>query len=123
MMRSVQDILLQHEIPNKISKSYVHKRWSQECGEEAVLELRTLSYDRVEEIKELHQKETSVYIVLEGVVAPDFRSKELREKYGCETTVDLIQRLLLPGEIEDISREIEKLSGYRVVTLKEIKKK
>ena len=88
MMRSVQDILLQHEIPNKISKSYVHKRWSQECGEEAVLELRTLSYDRVEEIKELHQKETSVYIVL-----------------------------------EDISREIEKLSGYRVVTLKEIKKK
>ena len=47
MMRSVQDILLQHEIPNKISKSYVHKRWSQECGEEAVLELRTLSYDRV----------------------------------------------------------------------------
>ncbi len=79
-MRSVQDILLQHEIPNKISKSYVHKRWSQECGEEAVLELRTLSYDRVEEIKELHQKETSVYIVLEGVVAPDFRSKELREK-------------------------------------------
>ena len=79
MMRSVQDILLQHEIPNKISKSYVHKRWSQECGEEAVLELRTLSYDRVEEIKELHQKETSVYIVLEGVVAPDFRSKELRE--------------------------------------------
>ena len=36
MMRSVQDILLQHEIPNKISKSYVHKRWSQECGEEAV---------------------------------------------------------------------------------------
>ena len=115
MMRSVQDILLQHEIPNKISKSYVHKRWSQE--------LRTLSYDRVEEIKELHQKETSVYIVLEGVVAPDFRSKELREKYGCETTVDLIKRLLLPGEIEDISREIEKLSGYRVVTLKEIKKK
>ena len=96
---------------------------SQEWGEEAVLELRTLSYDRVEEIKELHQKETSVYIVLEGVVAPDFRSKELREKYGCETTVDLIKRLLLPGEIEDISREIEKLSGYRVVTLKEIKKK
>ena len=35
----------------------------------------------------------------------------------------LLKRLLLPGEIEDISREIEKLSGYRVVTLKEIKKK
>ena len=114
---------MQNEITKKISKSYVHISCSQECGEEAVLELRTLSYDRVEEIKELHQKETSVYIVLEGVVAPDFRSKELREKYGCETTVDLIKRLLLPGEIEDISREIEKLSGYRVVTLKEIKKK
>ena len=79
MMRSVQDILLQHEIPNKISKSYVHKRWSQECGEEAVLELRTLSYDRVEEIKELHQKKTSVYIVLEGVVALIFVQKNLEK--------------------------------------------
>ena len=79
MMRSVQDILLQHEIPNKISKSYVHKRWSQECGEEAVLELRTLSYDRVEEIKELHQKETSVYIVLEALLPLIFVQKNLEK--------------------------------------------
>ena len=106
MMRSVQDILLQHEIPNKISKSYVHKRWSQECGEEAVLELRTLSYDRVEEIKELHQKETSVYIVLEGVVAPDFRSKELREKYGNSARERVINNLLDVQYIENIKREI-----------------
>ena len=52
-----------------------------------------------------------------------FVQKNLEKSAGCETTVDLIKRLLLPGEIEDISREIEKLSGYRVVTLKEIKKK
>jgi hypothetical protein len=31
--------------------------------------------------------------------------------------------MLLPGEIEDLSRTIEKLSGYRTDTIEEIKKK
>lgn len=29
--------------------------------------------------------------------------------------------LLLPGEIEDLSREVEKLSGYRAMTIEELK--
>lgn len=78
-MRSVQDILLQHEIPNKISKSYVHKRWSQECGEEAVLELRTLSYDRVEEIKELHQKKLLFTLYWKALLPLIFVQKNLEK--------------------------------------------
>jgi hypothetical protein len=31
--------------------------------------------------------------------------------------------MLLPGEIEDISRAVELLSGYRATTIEEIKKK
>ena len=31
-----------------------------------------------------------------------------------------MKKMLLPGEVEDISRQIEKLSGYRTDTLEEI---
>ena len=34
-----------------------------------------------------------------------------------------LKKMLLPGEIEDISKAIEKLSGYRTNTIEEIKKK
>ena len=62
-------------------------------------------------------------ILLAGVVDPDFKNTALQEKYGAATPAELVEKLLLPGEIEDLAREIEKLSGYRTVTLEEIKKK
>lgn len=78
-MRSVQDILLQHEIPNKISKSYVHKRWSQECGEEAVLELRTLSYDRVEKLKNYIKKKLLFTLYWKALLPLIFVQKNLEK--------------------------------------------
>ena len=65
----------------------------------------------------------SVHIVLAGVISPDLKSEELKKKYNAVTPVELVKNMLLPGEIEDISREIEKLSGYRTTTIEEIKKK
>ena len=64
-----------------------------------------------------------VHIVLAGVKAPDFKDKALLSKYGAATPAELVKKLLLPGEITDMSREIEKLSGYRTSTIEEIKKK
>ena len=43
--------------------------------------------------------------------------------YGAATPTDLIKLMLLPGEIEDLGREIEQLSGYRTATLEVLKKK
>lgn len=48
--------------------------------------------------------------VVEGVINPDMKSKELREKFGCATPVDLALKLFR-SEIEYISNEISALSG------------
>ncbi|UQT50758.1 hypothetical protein M5E87_21355 [Flavonifractor plautii] len=37
-------------------------------------------------------------------VEPDLKAKELKEKYGGATPAETVKAMLLPGEIEDLSR-------------------
>jgi hypothetical protein len=88
-----------------------------------VFTLQSLGYNRVAEIRKLGDERIPLHILLAGVVDPDFKNAALQEKYGAVTPAELIEKILLPGEIEDLSRMVEKLSGYRSVTIEEIKKK
>lgn len=120
---SVLDTLLQMEIPQPQTKKFKLKRLSKLAGEEVVFTLQELGFSRVAEIRNMREgEEMDVSIVLAGVAEPSLRDKALMEKYGAVTPMELIKKLLLPGEIADISREVEKLSGYRMSTLEEVKK-
>ena len=99
------------------------KRLSRKGEEPVVFVLRSLSYNRVEEIRKISGDDAKLHILLAGVKSPDFRNQELMDHYGAATPTDLIKLMLLPGEIEDLGREIEQLSGYRTATLEVLKKK
>lgn len=98
-------------------------RLSQQAGKDVIFTLKALSYDRVEEIKRMHIDDMSLYILLDGCKNPNLRDKELLAHYHAPTPAELVKKLLLPGEIEDLSRKVERLSGYRVATVEEVKKK
>lgn len=117
------DLLLKMEIPNPPEAQYKIKRLSKICGQDVVFKLRALSYSRTMEIIKAQKDDMNVHIVLAGVVEPDLKSKELMEKYNAATPAEMLKKMLLPGEIEDLSRAIERLSGYRTDTIEEIKKK
>jgi hypothetical protein len=121
------ELLLKSDRPNMPEKEIKLKRLSKECGGNIIFKLKALSYNRVAEIKNTHAGgDMEVHIILAGVVSPDLKSEALKKKYNAETPAEIIKVMLLPGEIEDISREIEKLSGYRTTTLEtveEVKKK
>lgn len=117
---NVLDLLLNMEPQGLPEKEIKVKRLSRICGEDVVFRLRALPYSRVAEIKEKDGGDMNLLILLAGVMEPDLKRKELREKYAAETPKELVKHLLLPGEIEDISREIEKLSGYRGMTLEQV---
>ena len=93
------------------------KRLSRKGEEPVVFVLRSLSYNRVEEIRKISGDDAKLHILLAGV-----KSQELMDHYGAATPTDLIKLMLLPGEIEDLGREIEQLSGYRTATLEVLKK-
>ena len=121
---SILSLLLEGTLPDvrreRPRKKYEVKRLSQELGQPAVFELQGLPYGRVHELQRLSE-DLECHILLEGCVAPSFKDPGLLAKYQAATPLDVIQALLLPGEIEDLSRAIERLTGYRQTTIHEIK--
>ena len=118
------ELLLKADRPNMPEKEIKLKRLSKACGGDVIFKLRALSYNRVAEIKDSHTgKDMDVHIILAGVTSPDLKSEDLKQKYNAVTPAEMVKTMLLPGEIEDISREIEKLSGFRIATIEEVKKK
>lgn len=117
------DLLLKADIPNLPEKEYKIKRLSEICGGPVVFRLKALPYNRAAELTRSQMDDMNVHIVLAGVIEPDLKSSALKDKYDAATPAELVKKMLLPGEIEDLSRAVEKLSGYRTVSIEEIKKK
>ena len=121
---SILSLLLEGAVPDlrreRPQKKYEVKRLSRELDKPAVFTLRALPYGRVQELQRLHEDMES-HILLEGCVEPSFKDPALMAKFEAATPLDVIQAMLLPGEIADLSRAVERLTGYRQTTIKELK--
>ncbi len=118
------DLLLRADAPDMLrqlpEKSFEVKRLSEILGKPAVFRLRGLPYGRVQELRRL-EEETDIHILLSGCLDPDLRSPALMAHYNAPSPADAVKSLLEPGEIEDLSREVERLCGFRTWTIKEVK--
>ena len=121
---SVLDLLLQPEIPD-VRKQLPEKcvrveRLSQLAGNDVVFRLKGVSLAKIRELQK--KEEFALHIVLEGCAEPDFRDNRLlRPDKGIVTPLDVIASKLLPGEIDELSMEIQKLCGYINRTLTDVK--
>jgi hypothetical protein len=122
-MDNTLDLLLKMDTPDLPEKEYKLKRLSSLCGSPVIFKLRALPYSRAVEISRAQKDDMEVHIMLAGVSEPDLKAPELIAKYNAATPAEMVKKMLLPGEIIDISRAIERLSGYRTDTIEEIKKK
>ena len=123
-MSKLVDMLLRPEVPDVSrelpSKQVKVKRLSKLLGTDVVFTLRALPYGQVEDIKK-ETGDASLSILLSGLTDPDPRDEALNQRFNAVTPKEMLKQLLLPGEIEDLSREVERLSGYRAATIEEIK--
>lgn len=121
-MSKLLDLLLQapdvsRELPTKKVRI---KRLSKLLGKDVVFTLRALPYGRVEDVKGM-ESGADIAILLSGLVDPDPKDEALNQHFNAVTPAEMLKQLLLPGEIDDLSREVERLSGYRTRTIEEIK--
>lgn len=121
---SVLDLLLGGSIPN-VEKdlptaTYKIDRLSAIAGHDVVFKLKALPYGKVHDIERFTQ-DVDVNILLAGCVEPNLKDERLQEKFGGATPADVVKKMLLAGEITDLSQAIEKLSGYRRMTITEVK--
>lgn len=121
---SVLETLLGGTIPNVEKElptaEYKIERLSALAGQDVVFKLRALPYGKVHDIERFTQ-DTDVHILLAGCVEPELKDERLQEKFGGATPADTVKRMLLAGEIADLSAAIERLSGYRRMTISEVK--
>ena len=119
------ELLLRPELPNVLKElptgRFEVKRLSELTGAPVVFTLRALPYGKVASIQSGNGEDMNVHILLAGCVEPDWRSPELQKRFGGVTPAETLKAALLPGEIEDLSRAVERLSGYRKTTIEEIK--
>ncbi len=120
----VIDLLLRPDTPDVQKQRPTSQvkllRLSEAFGEPVVFSLRALSYNAVQDLQ--NASDFDVQLVLEGVTAPNLRDPRLLERFQCATPADVVKAMLLPGEISELFRAIERLSGYRRTMLEEVKK-
>ena len=118
-------LLLRPELPNVQKElptaQYKVKRLSEQLGTDVVFTLRGLPYGKVQKLRESVADDVPVQILLQGCVEPNLKDPALQERYGGATPAETVKALLLPGEIEDLSRAIERLCGYRRLTIEAVK--
>lgn len=121
-MSKFLDQLLRPEVEdvqkNLPTAKYEIKRLSRLLGEPVTLELRALPYGKAQELRDM-ERDQEVHILLAG--CPELKDEGLRAKFGGITPAETVKAMLLPGEIADLSRAVERLSGYRQNTIRELK--
>ena len=126
-MSEFLDMLLRSDCPNVLKNLPTKKvecvTMSKRLGVKAVFTIRALPYGKAEQIRGMHsEQDTNLHILLNGCVEPDWRdSGLLNPSEGIVTPPDAIKNRMLAGEIDDIAMEIEKLSGFRMRTIREVK--
>lgn len=121
-MSKFLDMMLRPEVEsvrdNLPTAKYEVKRLSRLLKEPVALELRGLPYGKAQELREMNVDQ-DVHIVLAG--CPELKDPALMEKFGGPTPADAVKAMLLPGEIADLSRAVERLTGFRQNTIRELK--
>ena len=115
MMLRPEVVSVQDNLP---TAKYEVKRLSRLLKEPVTLELRGLPYGKAQELRTM-EMDQEIHILLAG--CPELKDPALKEKFGGVTPAETVKAMLLPGEIADLSRAVERLSGYRQNTIREIK--
>lgn len=127
--RNALEILLGMEPPKARTARVKLLQLSETAGEDVYFDIRALGYDRVREIQRMESGAEGNFqaaVILAGVTQPNLSDPELLEKYGAPTPYEVLPKFLSAGEIEELCRRIELLSGYRqnvTQLVKDIKKK
>ncbi|MBS7222669.1 MAG: hypothetical protein KH025_05415 [Megasphaera sp.] len=122
------DRLLKADVVNKLAERPTKKvkmeRLSKLFGFDFVITLRAIDPERYADIQKMavdftngNADDVDIYrmqtqTLLAGIADPDFKNKELMEKFGAILPADIIRKLFLAGEIADLTAQITELNGY-----------
>lgn len=109
----------------KPTKDIEIERLSVLTGGKAIFKCQSIDAERYTEIQQdsvdiskkgklnkIHMSDMRVFTILDGVTEPSLKDKALCEHFGAVTPKELVNKLLLPGEIDQLFNTIQELSGF-----------
>lgn len=108
------------------------KSLSEKLGEPFIVTIRALGSKKFTEISGLALKsdntadmskmaDAQALMLVESMVEPNLKDKELQEHFGCKTPKDLAFRLFGGGDLAAIANHVTELSGFGQSSVVEIK--
>lgn len=83
------------------------------------LTVKSLSYDKV--MGNIGRKDASFHYILESTVSPNLRDSEWYENHmRCVTPVEALKKLLLPGEVSGLVKQLDQLNGYGSTAVQDV---
>jgi hypothetical protein len=109
-------------------------RLSEQLEQEIHFTLKGISSKKLESLREdatsitkdgqeLDGQEFVTSLLIEGIIEPNFRDKELQKYFDVKSAQDLITELMNDAEQMEVAEHIQKLSGFGVENVREIVKK
>lgn len=125
---SILDKLLETDLKklqNKEKKTYEVKRLSEIVGEPFLVTCKPLGHEQVAHVGEISKDETDIRLntILEGceVEGRSFSHDVFTSKLGTPSGKEVIEKLLRAGEVWELYRIINKMSGYGSDVVEEVK--
>lgn len=110
------------------------ERLSKLLGEKFIVKIKAIDGETISDIQkmsislkkgqvnDIDMNKMKINTLIYGIVEPDLKNKELLKHFKANTVNELINKLFLAGEQDNIYNEINKLSGYDSEVEEEIKK-
>lgn len=119
---TLQEFLNKGKSVKGITKQIVvGDRFKDENGKDMAFTIKTLTAEQLDKYRDearnnerFNANRFNSRVVLEGCKYPNFKDTASINERNCHTPEDYIADVLLPGEVDIISLEIQKLCGYNV---------
>jgi len=128
-MSSLQEFLNANPIDNLTAEVVISERFKDKEGNVLKFKIKAMTNEEFEEIrkattnvsfkngKRIYSFDTKHFnelVVINNTIDPNFKDAESIKKLGCVTPEQYLNKVLLAGEISELSRQIQLLSGFEV---------
>lgn len=125
---SILDKLLETDLKklqNKEKKIYEVKRLSEIMGEPFLVICKPLGHEQVMHLSEISKDDRDMRLnsILESceVEGKSFSNDVFTSKFGTPSGKEVVEKLFQPGEVAELYRIINKMSGYGSNVVEEVK--
>jgi len=126
-MSTLQAFLNSNPVDNLTAEVVVSDRFKDSEGNLLKFKIRAMNSDEFEDCRkkamtisggkrrnvELNLGKLNAAIVINCTLEPNFKDAESIQKLGCTTPEQYLNKVLLPGEIVELSSQIQQLSGFK----------